>query len=104
MTRQEIMEMYDVNEQGVIKSPGKFEGEMLYVPYFWDLGLEGDYDFDEDGVFGFEISTEDIAQFPELAGVKVLLLEESDTGFVYSEERDELPESGTFSAGEGDYE
>ena len=31
MTRAEVLGQYHVDERGVIRSPGKFEGEMVYV-------------------------------------------------------------------------
>ena len=31
---------YDWNGLGRITNPGKFEGEMLYVPAFWSMSLE----------------------------------------------------------------
>jgi hypothetical protein len=85
MTRQDILDNYDVNEHGIICSPGKFEGEMLYVPYFWDLGMNGCADEDEDGVWTFTIMNfGDRVFFPELGNAKVIRLEESEQGFVYS--------------------
>lgn len=84
MSRREILANYDIDNNGVITSLGKFEGEMLYVPYFWEIGLDGCADEDEDGVFTFDIDEDDLAEFPELAGVSKLMLEESEQGFVYS--------------------
>jgi len=36
MTREQITSEYNIDDNGIIRNPGKFEGEMLYVPYFWD--------------------------------------------------------------------
>ena len=41
MNRQIIERNYVVDSSGRIRSPGKFEGEMLYVPHFWDAGMSG---------------------------------------------------------------
>jgi hypothetical protein len=41
MTRTEILAQYQVGSDGVIRSPGKFEGEMLYVPFYWDIAMNG---------------------------------------------------------------
>jgi hypothetical protein len=49
MNRAEVLAAYDVNPWGLIKSPGKFEGEMLYVPALWASCMEGAYDEDEGG-------------------------------------------------------
>lgn len=81
-TRDELLEQYELNEAGLIRSPGKFEGEPIYVPYFWDKGLEGCADYDSGPVFGFEVDTSDLELFPELEGITVIALEESDSGFV----------------------
>jgi hypothetical protein len=51
MTREEILANYTVSDRGTILSPGKFEGEMLYVPYFWGMSMEGGCDeIEQDGV------------------------------------------------------
>lgn len=91
MTRQDILDHYKVDSHGVIRSPGKFEGEMLYIPYFWEVGLDGladdDIEVGNDNVeWIFEITDDDRAMFPELGKTTVLKLWESDQGFVYSEE------------------
>lgn len=82
MNRQEIEANYEISERGTIQSLGKFEGEMLYVPYFWELGLEGVYDEDFGNVYFFDVDEDDLAMFPELKGTYGLALEESDAGFV----------------------
>jgi hypothetical protein len=83
MTRQDILNEYKVNEQGIIQSPGKFEGEMLYVPYFWDAYLNGMADDDDGNVLTFIVDSGDKNEFPELANITKIHLEESDNGFVY---------------------
>lgn len=40
MTREEIERSY-VTRNGIIKSPGKFEGEPVWAPYLYDLWMEG---------------------------------------------------------------
>lgn len=40
-TWKEIWSRYTTNERGTITDPGKFEGEMLYTPFFWRVALEG---------------------------------------------------------------
>lgn len=83
MTRQEIIKDYKV-KSGVILSPGKFEGEMLYAPYFYALLLLGEGEFDADtGDTSFDITKEDIEEFPELKGCDIVYLSEDEDGFVY---------------------
>ncbi len=82
MTRAEILQAYIVSDSGVIKSPGKFEAEMLYVPYFWEQGLDGCSSEDISGVYFFEVGPEDRILFPEIGDSYGLALEETDTGFV----------------------
>jgi hypothetical protein len=48
MTRVDIEMDYKV-VNGRIRNPGKFEGEMLYVPYFWEAYLNGCADSDNRG-------------------------------------------------------
>lgn len=82
MTRSEILKQYTVDEGGRIKSPGKFEGEMLYVPFFWEAFLDGGADSDEGGVLGFDVTADDKKEFPELKGRKTVKLLEREDGFV----------------------
>ena len=75
---------------GIIAEPGKFEGDPLYVPYFWDMALQGladdDY-FDEGDVLisVFQITEKYAATFPELESEIGMLIEvwENEQGFVY---------------------
>lgn len=72
-----------------IASPGKFEGERLYVPFYWGQGLEGFADEDEAPAYGFRLDATDLAVWPELSedGYSegdTLWVEENDAGFVYT--------------------
>lgn len=83
MTREDILSEYNVDENGTIKDLGKFEGEALYVPYFWDAYLNGCADSDNGRILTFRITREDREQFPEIpARKRTIRLMESDFGFV----------------------
>lgn len=75
MTRREV------DKHGYIQNPGKFEGEMLYAPYFYDAVLMGDGERIGDTDF-FEINDDDAKEFPELTGCYGVTLVESENGFV----------------------
>lgn len=81
MTRSDILTHYKV-EGGVIRSPGKFEGEPLYVPYFWDAFMNGMADSDHQGILGFDVTEEDKKEFPELKRRRVVKLSEREDSFV----------------------
>ncbi len=81
--KHETLESYDVRD-GIIRSPGKFEGEPMYAPYFYDALLNGFADEDEDGVATFIITDEDRKLFPMLADTKSVRLWESDQGFIHT--------------------
>lgn len=75
---------YDCDAHGRITSPGKFEGEMCYLPYFYDLAMCGEGELDEDGVTSVQIEDDDRKLFPQLrADADCVCFMESDTGFVY---------------------
>lgn len=93
MTRQQILQDYQV-KNGRIASPGKFEGEPIFAPYFWDLGLMGCADNDNGSVFLFQFafnsSTDDqkiAEEFPELrqwlGRKRSLKLQEDSQGFIH---------------------
>jgi hypothetical protein len=66
----------------MIKSPGKFEGENDYIPYFWEIGLDGCFDGEDNGIWLFNVTNEDLCKWPELEGVKTIRLHEREDGFV----------------------
>ena len=72
---------YDVRD-GIIRSPGKFEGEPEYAPYLWDLVLQGFADEDDGSVAVFLVSDEDRKRFPGLKGISKVTLRETADGFV----------------------
>lgn len=90
MTRQDVLNEYKVDDYGIIRDPGKFEGEMLYAPYFYDLMMNGGSDFtDYDGdtpLELFDVSPDDVKEFPELKDVSQIRCWESEQGFFYCEE------------------
>lgn len=85
--RKRIESEYKV-ANGTIQDPGKFEGCMLWAPYFYWNVLEGHCDnvvFDEnDKEYSvFIINDEDRAIFPELSAEDyAVVLYETDQGFV----------------------
>ena len=85
MTRADIEKAYNVNaSSGVIQSLGKFEGESIVVPHFYDQWQSGGADEDFGSIAFFTVEDEDRAEFGnELFGIYGLALEETDQGFVY---------------------
>ena len=79
---QTAEEMGYVVENGIIRSPGMFEGEARYVPYYWNLYLDGLADRDDGHVLGFNISAEDKVHFPELKRRRTVKLYQDDNGFI----------------------
>ena len=91
----DLMEEFKFNEAGVITSPGKFEGEMIYVPYFWEASMNGAGDEGGNEAqgywFGVVITPEDRENFPEHLNSEDygIIMGESDSGFVYASVYDE---------------
>jgi hypothetical protein len=73
---------YKIDSRGIIRSPGMFEGEQSYVPYFWDAFLNGFSDRDDGGIIGFDVDAEDKALFPALKRRRTVKLYQRDDGFV----------------------
>lgn len=97
MTHTEIRESYQVDANKIIRTLGKFEGEPIYAPYYWDCCLQGMFAEDVNGVFFMPLDASDHAMWPELylntwdgqhdpttKPVYGIALEESEQGFVYS--------------------
>ncbi len=88
-----IRDSYQVDSNGRITDPGKFEGEQIFVPYFWDLALSGFADTDNGKWYGFRFSFSSeqdkqlLADWPELkqwlGRKRSLKLWEDSQGFVH---------------------
>jgi hypothetical protein len=96
----DIQEEYSVNEYGLITDPGKFEGEPIYIPVFYDFCLESGadeelYDDCETLFSFFKIDGLDTAQhgIPAECAGKVLCLWETEQGFVNHTWFNEIPDS-----------
>ena len=91
VTRAWILENYRVRFTGVgtpfersyIMNPGKFEGEPIFTPYFYELAMNGMGEPGPDNSDRFYVEPEDIQEFPELAGIITVELQYSDNGFVF---------------------
>ena len=80
-----VHEEYTVVD-GVIRNPGKFEGECVWVPYYWDLALngEGEDELDENEEIAttkFVVDSEEAEAFGLECGATVELFEDPQ-GFV----------------------
>ena len=98
MTPQETRKAYRHDATGRITQPGKFEGEPIFAPYFWNLALEGIADRDNGHSFVFRFAftgsgassqadRELLKDFPELkrwlGRKRALMLAEDSYGFVH---------------------
>jgi hypothetical protein len=80
------MNDYKVDEHGIIRSPGKFEGEPSWVPEYWGMVLEGMSDESFEVGNGVEVDifildgNDDLV---ETDGYYAVALWENEMGFVY---------------------
>jgi hypothetical protein len=85
--RAAILAAYDVDSHLVIRTPGKFEAESAWVPYFWESSLDGTADElnypDGATLYVVQMDSSDRAAWPEIdADIVAAVLEESESGFV----------------------
>jgi len=92
-TRRDVELEYEVREDGMIHSPGKFEGEMWYAPIVWGWMMEGMSDesiYDDDSESNvtdyFKVTSKDRKAFGLGAETYAFAVWESDQGFAYVEE------------------
>ena len=96
ISRAQIEASYHIDpETSVICSPGKFEAEASYTPYFWETVLDGGAehtiqaigdDYPTDLV---RIDARDRSEYPELIGFYGIAIWSDEFGFVYSEPLDQ---------------
>ena len=74
---------YELDQSNMtIISPGKFEGEPRYAPYFHEWYLHGEGEWLDDDVTMFVILREDKDKFPELENEPYMYLWEDGDGFI----------------------
>lgn len=73
MTRFDLFRVHQIQD-GIIRSKGEFEGQALYVPYFWSKYLSGEASEVGADVVQFSVKDSDRVQFPELGNRQVVRL------------------------------
>lgn len=99
LSREEVMQDYKTTphrgrERGAacptVTSPGKFEGEPIYVVSMWDASLDGSADDEisdpdtggETSIYVVIVGDADLKEYPELRGIYAVTLWETEQGFV----------------------
>jgi len=96
MSAKEVRDSYTMDSNGRITDPGKFEGEPIFAPYYWAMGLEGFADSDDGRVYTFKFAhsvntgrkqCSEFDDWPELkkwlGRKRTLKLHEDSVGFVH---------------------
>ncbi len=82
MNRELVFTMFQVDETGIIRTLGPFEGQNLYIPYFWYLHISGYREDVQNGIVTFQVRMEDRAQFPELINHDIVRLMQQENGAI----------------------
>ncbi len=61
---------------------GKFSGQPLYAPYFWEQVKRGLADAKFGNIYVFDITPKDVKQFPDLDRFEIVKLYDDGGGFV----------------------
>ena len=79
----DIRKEFTLNAKGHIANAGKFEGEPLWIAYFYNKGLLGFSDWDDGKQFKFVITKDDRDLFPDIPPKRrVIYVWEDPQGFV----------------------
>ena len=83
MTRREIEDLYQIAD-GIIRSPGEFQGEARYMPHFWTRFMDGgaDEDADDSSVVRCTVTFGEVMEFPELKLGQVVRFYEDEKGSI----------------------
>ena len=81
MTRQDVEREHTI-AHGHVVSKGKFEGEPVWAPYFWQLALDGAADWESEDLdkYQFAVTQDHKAIWPELSRAKTVFIAEMDDG------------------------
>lgn len=92
MTRAEIHRLYHVDSHGIIRSPGRFEGEPWWIVEVNEWTLDGDgeilQEMETDGIFSvlLDVTAEDRELFGLNADTCLLRFTQDHNGFCYVQE------------------
>jgi len=79
---------YNVSQSGIVKNPGKFQGEPFYSVEAYDRVCVGDcltYVSENEECYDYiEIDKKMIEAYPDLTGHKILIIMEDENGFVWT--------------------
>ncbi len=65
-TYMKELAQYAWSDRGLITTPGRFEGEMMYLPHFWNTSMEGFCEWHRDKSVSMPIESADIQLFKNL--------------------------------------
>jgi hypothetical protein len=81
-SRADVQMRYEVDEGSRIRTPGRFEASMIFVPYLWEQHTKRNYEQLEGGEVYIKITEEDKKQFPELNEATGAYLLKDDFGYI----------------------
>lgn len=73
------------NDGQIITQPGKFQGEPVWVPEFWQAGLDGFADSDDGERWLFDVTRSNVSDWLMLAGIASVAIWEDSQGFVHAQ-------------------
>lgn len=83
--KNDYLQQFSVDKHGIIQSPGKFEGEPIFVPYYWEMDGHDDEIISNDNLVRmFYVGKREASMFPELTTSNVIYLWEDNQGFIHS--------------------
>jgi len=82
MTRKELLNIFQINENGIIQNNGPLLGQPLYIAYYWYLFITGYTDIWVDNILTYRVRIEDRVQFPELAERETIQLKRDVDGSI----------------------
>ena len=90
-TRAKMLAQFAVNAKGGIQTPGPYNGENIYIPYYAEIAKDGAADQElADGVYICKVTHDEKLAFPEIDGATevTLQIKPSHTQEIFTEEVD----------------
>lgn len=91
MTREQLLALFQIDNDDKVITLGPFFGQPLYIAYFWYLYITGYLESEQDGVVMFFVRGEDRGQFPELKDRAIVRLKRLPDGRIVEEQPINIP-------------